>query len=350
MTVTATDSARIDALTVSLSGALGGALGGAVIASTITTSTQAFVSGSSSAKKTRINKADQLAVLAQSTQVVNALSFGVSLGSVAAGESKADSTVSGITRAYVGDFAEVGKASGLSVASLQIDAVSDVTATSKAYGISAGIGGATVNLAKAVVNPVIQAFVGDSDVKVTGGAVVTAQSKQSATAKTFGVTVGAGIGVGASVSEARIAPDMDAFIGTGADVTAGTITIQSLHNFDSIGNEIARGALAQADASGGGLLSGNGTDAKAFSTANVETYVGAGAALHATGEVKVLARAHNLAVADANALSIGAGALGTSLSSATAGGITKAYLQDRDASGTGRVRERGRSHRPGPGL
>ena len=168
--------------------------------------------------------------------------------------------------------------------------------------------------------------------KVTGGAVVTAQSKESATAKTFGVTVGAGIGIGASVSEARIAPDMDAFIGTGADVTAGTITIQSLHNFDAGGTEINRGASAQADASGGGLLSGNGTDARAFSTANVETYVGAGAALHATGQVQVIARAHNLAVADANALSIGAAAVGTSLSSATSSGITKAYLQDRDAS------------------
>ena len=63
-----------------------------------------------------------------------------------------------MTRAYVGDFAEVGKATVLSVASLQIDAVSDATTTSKAYGISAG--SACDVPGQGLRNPVIQASSG----------------------------------------------------------------------------------------------------------------------------------------------------------------------------------------------
>ena len=193
-------------------------------------------------------------------------------------------------------------------------------------GVQGGLVAASFPTANSTASPSVTAAIGDNaSVSLAGGISITATSDSDAEATASGVVIGV-VGIGSMVSNATVAPMVNAHIGTGSSIHAGGgISIVSQHDANS-GGVTPRGANASATASGGGIVSGEGATPTATSNANVNSYVGAGTTISAGGDINIDSYSSNAATANAKALSIGAVAVGESNASAKSGGPTYASM------------------------
>src|SRR5262249_7860329 len=142
------------------------------------------------------------------TLTVAAKGGALSVG-LAAGAAVGKATEQGATRAYLGDYAQVGQGSG-TVNSLSLSASSTTTASADTFAVTAGIGAGSANVADAEVTPSIQASIGSgSQVLVGQNILIDAASHEEATAADFGVNAG-GLAVGVTLADATMAPTVKA--------------------------------------------------------------------------------------------------------------------------------------------
>jgi hypothetical protein len=89
---------------------------------------------------------------------------------------------------------------------------------------------------------------------------------------------------------------------------------------------LSKGTTASGNSSGGGLLSGNGADVNAASSAQVNTFIGGGALITAGQDVLVAAVSHNQAAASGTGNAIGVVGIGAILASADALSATRSHI------------------------
>ena len=335
--ITASDTASVDSLAFSLAASAGAGLGGAVITTTVSDQTLAYAAGTSS-DTLNINKAGTLSISASSNYDISSLTLGITAASVAAGGSVITTTVGGSTEAYIGGYTNVG-VSG-TVGSITVLAESDVTVTANAYGLAGGILAGNVNWASATVNSTIAAYIGDADVHATGSISVTADADITANTDALGISIGAGA-IGASISDISITPDISAYIAGGADIHGGSLTLLAHADTE---------ADAYANASGGGILAGNGADVDSVVTPALMAFVGDSAVVSLTGALAVTAKSEGKSKAKGEGITVGIAGIGVVLADATlspdidtyiganatvtATGITLTSLHNVNADGT----------------
>ena len=239
---------------------------------------------------------------------------GIGGGIIGVGIGWAEARVQGATRAELAGTAQAG-AGGARVA-----ATADNRADADVQAVGGGVAGGTLNAAKALVGQSIRAWIADgSRVETTGDVTMEAVSTADADAETDGVAAG-GLAIGTSLAEAVVEPAVTVGIGA-AFVRAGDIRVRGLHNFSGSSPQAGLGASARGNASGGGLLSGNGADIDAAARALVDAELGgANADMAATGGIEVTARAHNDADALADGDTFGVVGIGVMLADAATGG------------------------------
>jgi hypothetical protein len=202
--------------------------------------------------------------------------------------------------------------------------------------ISAGAVAVSANFALVDVMPSVKAFIGNgADVTVSGAALIRATIDVDVAAEVLTASGGGGA-LGASIATANMLPDVQAYIAPLATLRASTITIQARVNHNGTSPKPNRRSRAVADSPSVSLgLSGTGSIATANASGAASAYVAGGASLHATSAISVQSHTSNVALADANGLSLSLGAaLGASVANATASGSTASYLNGSVTNGS----------------
>lgn len=254
-----------------------------------------------------IKQAGSIDVLAEADVDVDTFGYGVVAGAGAVGASIARSNSDSITRALVSDRVQIGQTSTAQVASLNVDAVSDIDADAHAIAGSAGIVSGSGADARSDIDSTTDAQVGASSMVITTGAIdVRARILTQGEARADGVNV-AGITVGVSLARADSNPEVNATVGQSTQLNSGQdINVFAGHNVDAAGAELtARKMHARSFSATGALLGGVGSDARATVTPELDVLIEDGASLQAAGQIEVLAQNVARAEADANGQAYG---------------------------------------------
>lgn len=280
---------------------------------------------------------NNVAILANSYNDVDSLAAGFGGGTVGIGVSIAGSTIGGQTQSSV---------TGATVNAdddLQVQADNYADADSRTVAVSGGIYAGTGNYVRAKVNTDIDASLSGTTVDADRDVLVTAISVADADARAEGYGVSAGLTIGVSLADARIETDVDTIVSGGTMTVDRNIDLTSRHNTNADGTVMTGfGANAYGNASGGGLLTGNGADVDAVANSTVSTSLG-GTATAVTGTVSIHSLNFNDAKAQADGMTIGLAGIGIVRADAISGGnaaltsgLTAAFVAanaDIDAKG-----------------
>ena len=229
------------------------------------------------------------------------ISTEVPLGIVAGGGSFATSQASGSTEAFVGNAtlgSQVANTTVGDVAVLADSNIDDLSAIARALSI----GGATGegNHARAYIVPDVSAHYdsSQSDSHITGNMSIEALSVAEPTGQGWGID-GGGLAVGVTLTEARANPTVNAYVAKNAKLA---LPGNGSTDPSKATGELKISALAANDphadglASGGGLISGDGTGIFAEHgnpdqnrTSVISAYIGDGATVTSNLDVNVLA-------------------------------------------------------------
>jgi hypothetical protein len=238
---------------------------------------------------------------------------------------EAHSTITGVTKAYVGYLGDANSGAHLNSAGLEVEASeggSAASAKSLVINVSlAGIGG----VGGGTETEVTRTVQGDIDPNVSvnaGGGQVTlkATSNASATSDATGGTGAGPASVAALTVSAHVGGTTSAYVGAGDTITgAQALTVKA---------DAAQAANATSEIVNVSIgLSGSGSSTSATSDGEVDSYLGSGATIATGGTVAVQAIDHNTASTSAKTISIGLALnVGVLTTSATAGGQVNAYL------------------------
>ncbi len=273
-----------------------------------------------------ITKAGAVTVSASDDRDAKSEAVGVSVaGGAAIGASVATADMGGSTTASVGDDIEIGQ-SVATVGSLSVTADSDTSAEAKSIAGKAGISlAASGSVATATVDPTVSATIGsNAQITVDNGVAVSATATPKAKADALGVNVAGGVGIGASVATATSAPDVDARIGSGALISADTVSVKATQDTAS------HSAEAYAQGAAGGLLAGvNATYAESENKAHVDAAIGDNSELTVASKVEVKADNASDQRTEVTGLSVGGVlAAGATIGHANSNTVTSATLGD----------------------
>jgi len=297
VSVTATDTPKIQTLAGGLAGAAGAAIGAALATNDIASTITAYVDGA-----TVTSTGSTVTVSAASTSSLEALTVGgAGAAGFAAGAAVSLNSISNTVDAHVNGGSSVSAPGAVSVT-----ATDAPTIQSLAGGV-AGAAGAAIGAAIATndIGSRITAYVDGATVTSTGSTVtVSAASTSSLEALTVGGGGAAGFAAGGSVSLNQIANTLDADVRDGATVAgAGGVGVSATDSptFKSLAGGVA-GAAGAAIGAGvattttggdvtayvdGATVSSPGSDvtvdATSTPTVNTVTLGGAGAAFFASG-------------------------------------------------------------------
>ena len=307
------------AVAVSVSGAPAGLAvsgGGANSTSLVENTVQAYAVGTA-AKKSDITAADPITISATETSKLTAEvgSGAVSVGLLGAsiGVSIANNTAKSHVKAYADhvnltstgvDVDKDGVAlDGIKILASADDTIDKTLGVATSVAISIGGAGAGAE-STATVTPNVEAYIGGGAVLQAGGDVaLSAKSKASVDAETYGIAVGM-VAVGGSVATATAGGNIAAHVDG---------VIQSSKNV-SVMADASQKASGRATALAGGIISGAGAAGTAKVTPTVKAY-GAG---NITASDTVSFAATATPEAFGSALGISAGALAVGVSDATA--------------------------------
>jgi hypothetical protein len=287
-----------------------------------------------------VDGASAINVTATTVGDYEATTRGIQAGAVAVGASYVQldvndgDTATYETQARIGQNVEIGQTAA--VGNVIVTASSTIDAEVDVFALAAGIGAATINFGYATITPQVDASIGSgTKIKATGVLTVEAKTSHDAIGDLFSVSVGA-LAAGSSVTTIKVSPTVTALVGSNATIEANGVNIIANHNFNGE-TPLERGARANAEGAGAALVSATVTAPTAEASASVSAGVGGGTTINGTsGVVTVQARSRNLALSDANALSIGlAAAFGLSLSDAKAEGSTTASMGGSVTGGAG---------------
>ena len=248
--VDATFVQDVDVLSVALQGGFIG-LGASVVVINDTSAVRALILDNSA-----VDGAATVTVSASGDQTFKLQSTGVQVGAQAAGASFTkvsvgdDNDATKEVNASIGNNVDVGKVAA--VGALNVEADSKVKANGETFALAGGSIAATINFAYVNVNTDTQAAIGaNAEITVTGAVSLQNRTDDDATTDVFALSVGLGV-IGSSIAGTTIATTPSTSIGDNAVITAGSLMVGS-HNFDGL-NANGHGALAKAEAAGGGLL------------------------------------------------------------------------------------------------
>jgi hypothetical protein len=272
-----------------------------------------------------LNAGGNISISSNSNNFADAEAHSVFVGALGAGTSTPGATVFGSTRAEMNGAITGG-------ASLSLTSQASNIGTADGGSVSVGLLNGLGVVTHTTISPTTQASIGDgtnsASVLVSGDVNVTAQSIDDANAQSHGVIAGVVAG-GIVNANSLMTPTVLSFIGQGSSVTSsgGNVTLQADHNYNPDGSLIGgHGAHAGSGASGGGVASLEHTQTNAFASATVHTAAGAGATIHAAGNVALLARSDNSADAASHSASGGVIDYGGVEANSTANGVTQATL------------------------
>lgn len=260
-----------------------------------------------------IDQAGSVLVRARSLQNFDLDTDGVTAGLVAVGASFSYLRLGnpGAADLYVGigANASIGQGTG-SVGDITLDGLSTLRSQQNAFGFSAGAFSGTFNFAIAEYTPDVRASIGDGSRIHSGGAVkVYAGTDHDAHTEVFGISIGLA-GHGLSLAKSNIGSVVAAR--AGGQITADSLSIGAGFNVDPAtqqavhqvyGGDI-RGSTAIADAPGVAVVSTSASLGFAASNAEVSAAVGDGAILNVAGVVAVRADSINQAKAKGRGLSV----------------------------------------------
>jgi hypothetical protein len=229
----------------------------------------------------------------------NADDSGVTIAAGGGGASDAEATVSPTLEASLRDGSQATVHNNLTIETQHAPDVSSAHASASA-GTLIGTSGATAN-SHAEAN--VASFVGAAMVNVTQTLTVRTASTNNARAIGDGLTVGLLAGNGDVHASAFAGKETQAYLGNGAKVTAGALTVEA------VGNDLT---TTQANGSGGGLISADATHATSDVGPHVLASVTDGANVTVTNTAHLTATANPEGDAVAKAKAFGAVASGES--------------------------------------
>ena len=273
-----------------------------------------------------VDRANAVRVAADDERTLEAETTGVSVGAVAAGASVAIAEIGGTTRATIGSGALIGQGAQ-NVNGVVVSADADHAAKAEALAAKGGLGlAASGTVSTATIDPTVTASIGaNGTITVQDNLEVDAVARVAARAEATGINVSLGAGVGASIAEAKVSPQVNATLGANTAIEAGGLQVSARQLVPGVGQS----AYASATGAAGGLLLGaNATSSSAGNTGQVRALVGDGSTLTVSGATTVLARNDTSQFADVSGLSIGIVALGANEADAGSNTLTRATLGD----------------------
>ena len=189
-----------------------------------------------------IQRADDITVSATQSANVNARSEGYA-GSLlaAAGGVKITPTLNVTTSATINDNAKIGNVADVGSLNVNAAATNTVDTTLKVGKVALGV---TLNDGKSIVNvmPTVTAHIGDADVNATGSVLNNATSTNSLTSKFESFAAGI-VSAGAGKSDLTIAGSVTADVANGATINAGLVTVgaTNVSSADAKGTQIGGG-------------------------------------------------------------------------------------------------------------
>jgi len=298
LTVKAYADEVVDVTAVAGAGSVFASLGLQYAEADVRSSQKAFIGAGAN-----VLLADEVNVLASHDRDLDANSTGGGVAAgVAAGVSTAKVIAGGRVNAVIGVNTLLGEVDDQDnvvgrIGNVNIYATSTISnATAVAYAAAGGIlAGLTGNISLVEIQPKVKATVnGGARVYADGEIRVTAQTDQNADAAGFGLAIGGGASAGVSVADATIFPTITTLIGNGAQLVADEVVVEALHNIDTDGG--ATGGEARVEtiaASAAILVSANGTDATADSSATVGVQIGSATLFARRGDLVVQSLSRN---------------------------------------------------------
>ena len=256
-----------------------------------------------------------ITVSAQSDIDLDAEAIGAAIGGGAIGGSFARAANTTTTSAMLKDHVTVSGAGSLTISALATGVIS-AEAIAGAAGIYSGSGA----VATARFDPYVYGYIGnDSNLTVTNGINITAQSLGDVDASAYGVSVAYSVSVGVSYTDASLKPTVSAYIGDRVTIThAGNIVIKAMHNYDASGNKVANDVTSSAFSAAGSLIgSGAGADANTTHQAIVNASIGTGSHIVNASGVTVKAYGNMDADAEADGGALGFAGVGCALADTT---------------------------------
>ncbi len=250
VTVSASESGRVQAVAQSASGGLSFAANGAFADAKDTGAVSAFTGGS-----TTFNLgANTLSITASATPEVDAQADGISVsGGLNIGGSEANATALTTVNAYLGTSNTVN-ASALMVQALALRNGTQESARAAAFAAGGGLLlglNATVSKADSVMR--VYSQVGDSSTLSVTGTTNIIASTNSQQASSVDAYNGGIVAAGFNDTEARSDTETLSFLGSNVKVTGGTLNIHALATDDN---------FAESASGSGGLVSGAAATAK----------------------------------------------------------------------------------------
>jgi hypothetical protein len=232
-------------------------LGAAVVVVTDTSAQQARLLDG-----TILNGASSVTIMAVNDQRIEVKTFGAQAGAVGAGASFTDVSIGNSdagtveTLARVGANSQIGQVSAIGAITVSADSTIDATATTIA--IAAGIGAFSFNFAFVDVTPDVQASIG-AGTSLTGNGLATIEAitDHKGRGDLFALSIGA-LAAGVSLTTVEVSPRLSALIDNNATISTNGVTLLTSHNYADNGTPLNQGAVAEAEASGGGIVSGQG--------------------------------------------------------------------------------------------
>ncbi len=228
---------------------------------------------------------------------VKAKALQASVGIAGIGASITRATTNGRADAYLGNNVRIGGFDGQSVNAVIVNAYAETDTTADTLAVAGGILSGNGSDARAETSPIVTASIGqDVEITVDDAVRVKAGSSTNVLAKALGFSGGA-VDVGASIAHASANSTVLVDIGRGSMIDAGgDIQLLAYHNWSPAGTPATPGAAqtsrkvrAEAEASGGALLTVKGSEANANATADVLASLGDDVVLESGGQVSAQA-------------------------------------------------------------
>jgi N-acetylneuraminic acid mutarotase len=259
--------------------------------------------------------AGNFSVTAGTSRTLNGQSIGGTLATYAAGASVARVKGAGSTSASIAGNVKVGTDTGANVGNVLVYAGDATSASAQAQALAAGIGAGAGNLAEAQVYPAVSSFIDyPAQVLAHGALTIDAIVTSNPTAQADGITAG-GIAIGVSLATVTAQPTVFAGVkDPPASGATGTSSIQVAGDGHDLTVEASANgsAKATANASGGGALSGNGSQTDVTVQPSVTALLGSGTDVQVAHNLVVVADSALGAKADAEGLSVGGFTVGIS--------------------------------------
>lgn len=306
-----------EGISIALTGA------GAQADNTIRNTVAAFVDGDA-----KVNATGAVSITARETATMDAKvpAIGVSVGilAVAVGISLSENTVESTVDAYIGDATIDTTGGGVDVTASATHTMDTVTAPIGAsIGIGIGVAGSeTIANIKGHVEAGLKS---GAEVTASGAMRVMSYSTADADAESQGGGAGA-VSLNVLSTDTEVSQDTRAYVGSGAKVTAGSLSVTTygLGTGDPVETtRIATGNVVVGSVAVEGL---SGSDVEATVSGDVEAYVSGTAVVTLTGTALVEAKSRTTADAKSSGGSGGIVNASALFVDAVAGGVTRAYV------------------------